>query len=544
MARAPGFDLAKALASPSFTPGARDASALVELVVGGEEPTSVRAAAALAKLGEQGRKAIDARLAGTANLPDVDVDAGELSDAATARLVGALGLLARTGDDAARHEARTELLTFLGNSHVRVRRAAIAALGKLVDPDLDAVRAALNARWDATDVTPDERRTLAEALGKLGGADSVSRLRELAPGNDAELARRRDRALLIAERTAKRVEPSTIAVDVAPPAPVPVALRCKPGLGPLLADELRQQGFKPDLRDDATVGIRLAEPWQSLERSRLWANAAIEIELRGEDLERAIVDAIVAPHVRGLLSSWTRGPIRWRVGFSGGHRRAVVWRIAKEVAARAPELVNDPTQTTWDFMVGADEQTLGLMPRRAHDPRFAWRVAEVPAASHPSVAAALAFVAGARPEDRVWDPFVGSGAELIERARLGPVAQLVGTDIDERALSAASSNIDAAGLSAVLAVGDARTYEPGGVDLIITNPPLGSRVQLDAAQLLVDALPHFADVLELQGRLVWITPATKKTTPAAERLGFTRTRSYPVDLGGVRGTLERWERRS
>ena len=60
------------------------------------------------------------------------------------------------------------LLARVGDPGVRVRRAAIAALGKLGGDD---ARAALLARWDAGDAPPDERRTLVEALGKLGGDD-------------------------------------------------------------------------------------------------------------------------------------------------------------------------------------------------------------------------------------------------------------------------------------------------------------------------------------------------------------------------------------
>jgi tRNA G10 N-methylase Trm11 len=82
------------------------------------------------------------------------------------------------------------------------------------------------------------------------------------------------------------------------------------------------------------------------------------------------------------------------------------------------------------------------------------------------------------------------------------------------------------------------------VDLIITNPPLGSRVKLDAAKLLVEALPNLARQLAPEGRLVWITPATKKTTPVAEKAGLHLAQSYAIDLGGVRGQLERWDRRS
>ena len=525
MARAADFDLARELGKPSFTPAQRDAPALVELVIAGEEPTAGRATTALATLGDAGRRAIEARLA-DAPAAHADDDTAELGEGAIARLVGGLGLLARAGDAT----ARAALLARVTDPGVRVRRAAIAALGKLGGDD---ARAALLARWDAGGAPPDERRTLVEALGKLGGPDVRDRLAALAPGDDAELARRRDRALLMLERDAGRSEPSAIVTSVA--VPFAVRLHCKPGLGALLAEEI---GVRPEA--EAWVETRV-QTWADLYRYRLWSTAGIRVPLQGPGPgqgARSIVDTIVG--VRGLLRAMTQGPIRWRLGFPSGHRRALVWQIARDVAAAAPELVNDPTQTTWDVLV--DEGALELVPRRAEDPRFAWRVAEVPAASHPTVAAALAFVAGARDGDRVWDPFVGSGGELVERARLGPCSLLLGTDVSEDALAAARKNLAAAGVTATLAIADARTHAPQPVDLIITNPPLGGRVQVDAAALLVDALPGLSRALAPRGRLVWITPSPKRTGPVAERLGLRRTRDLAVDLGGVRGRLERGDK--
>ncbi|HEY5951834.1 MAG TPA: HEAT repeat domain-containing protein [Kofleriaceae bacterium] len=552
MARTTDFDLAKELAKPSFTPGQRDAQALVDLIVAGEDPTAERAATALVVLGDAGRRAIGARLAGEDRRGNED--ASELGEGATARLVGALGLFARRGDD----EARAALIARMQDSSSRVRRAAIGALGKLGlhmtrgEPSdggeagstngkrsTDEAREALLARWDAEDVTPDERRALAEALGKIGGDEALARLRDLDPGSDAELARRRDRALLIADRTAKRVDDSQVAIDVDPPAPMIVRLRCKPGLGPLLIEDLAARGFAPKGHGDGAADVRLDRAWSALFASRLWERAAIRVPIGSDDPE-AIVDALTAPAIRKLLAAWTRGPIRWRLGFSSGHKRAVVWKVAKEVSARAPELVNDPTQTTWDVFVADD--ALEISPRRLDDPRFAWRVADIPAASHPTVAAALAYVGEARHGDRVWDPFAGSAAELIERTRLGSYVSLLGTDLDATALEAARQNLASAHVEATLAQADARTYDAGEVDLIVTNPPLGSRVQLDGAALLVAALPNFARALAPGGRLVWITPAVRKTTKVAEGLGLRRSKMLPVDLGGVRGHLERWER--
>ena len=455
-------------------------------------------------------------------------------EGAKARLVAVLGLLARGGDA----EAAELVIARLHDPAARVRRTAAIALGKLGG---DSAAAALIARWDAGDVTPDERRALAEALGKLGGEPALARLRALTPGGDAELARLRDRALLMADRSAKRGEPSSIAADVAPPTPLDVRLACRRGFAPLLVEELKSIGMGPRQVDEAHVEVALSAPWSTLFASRLWASASIRIPLLPDELATSITRALTADSTRALLAAWTRGPVRWRLGFARGHKRAIVWRVARDVTAAAPELVNDPAATTWEVQVDDGATALGLVPRRIEDPRFAWRVADVPSASHPTVAAALAWIADARPEDRVWDPFCGSGAELIERARRGPHRSLLGTDLDAAALAAARENLAAAGVAAELALADARTHAAGPVDLVITNPPLGSRVRLDAAALLVDALPHLARQLAPRGRLVWITPAPRATTPIAERVKLRRVRSLDVDLGGVRGQLERWD---
>ncbi|HMG23548.1 MAG TPA: methyltransferase, partial [Kofleriaceae bacterium] len=339
---------------------------------------------------------------------------------------------------------------------------------------------------------------------------------------------------------------SRIRDDVAPPAPVVVRLGCRPGLGALLVEELAALRVPARPVGDRGAELRLTGPLSALFGSRLWASLAVPVPLAaGDELAAAIAQTLTSPAVLGVLRAWTRGPIRWRLGFAEGHKRAVVWRVAQAVTAAVPDLVNDPTATTWDAVVDDAAWTLALVPRRLDDPRFAYRVAEVPAASHPSVAAALAWLGEARPGDRVWDPFCGSGLELIERARRGPLRSLAGSDLDPAALDAARANLDAAGATAALAAADARDHAPGPpgtIDLIITNPPLGSRVQLDAAALLTAALPNLARALAPRGRLVWITPAPRRTGPVAEQLGLVCSRRQPVDLGGVRGQLERWDR--
>jgi 23S rRNA G2445 N2-methylase RlmL len=218
----------------------------------------------------------------------------------------------------------------------------------------------------------------------------------------------------------------------------------------------------------------------------------------------------------------------------------VVWETARRVRDAAPELVNDPTATTWDVIVTEAEEAIELRPRRLPDPRFAWRVADVSAASHPTIAAALARVAGARPDDVVWDPFCGSGAELIERGLLGPAARLVGGDLDARALDAARANAAAAGLDVELALADALAFEPGRVSLVITNPPLGRRIRGDVGGLLERFIERAARLLVPGGRLVWITPVPERTERAGRRAGLSLDDRRLVDLGGYDAGMERW----
>ncbi len=520
MAREPSFDLGAALARKGFTPGQKDVAGLVELAT--TEDVGGRAGPALVALGA--REAVSAAFA------------ARTEDGERAKLTSVIGLFARGGDAI----ARDALVGLLGASG-RVRRAAIVALGKVSD---EVAREALVACWDAGGLAIDEQRALAEALGKVGGEAAMARLGTLDASGDQELGRRRDRAVLMADRTSKRAEDSTIAVDVAPPMPVTLRLVTRGGLAGMLADELGALRVRATSPTDSAAQIEWSRPLAELFAARLWVSLAVRLPLPGPvdaPLVERVVALMTAPSTRALLRAWTRGTIRWRLGFADGHKRAVVWNVAKAVTAAAPELLNDPTATTWDVLVDEEARVVELVPKKLEDPRFAWRVAEVPAASHPTVAAALARVAEARGSDRVWDPFCGSGAELVERARLGPAQMLIGTDIDEGALAAARENTAAAGVVAELSSGDARADGPREVDLILTNPPLGSRVQVDAAALLVEALPNLVKRLAPRGRLVWITPAFRRTGPVLERLGLRRTKAWPVDLGGVRGTLERWE---
>jgi len=216
------------------------------------------------------------------------------------------------------------------------------------------------------------------------------------------------------------------------------------------------------------------------------------------------------------------------------------------IRAELPALMNDTRAPTWEISVVRDARAphLLLFPLAFEDPRFGYRRRDVRAASHPTIAAALARAAEVRSDDVVWDPFVGSGLELVERAKLGPYRALLGSDLDPAALDAARENLTAAGLDAELRVGNAIELRPPGVSLILSNPPMGRRLVRDRSlgDLLDAFIGNAARTLVPGGRLVWLSPLAERTRIRATSLGL-RARSGPrVDLGGFDVELQTFQR--
>jgi predicted RNA methylase len=469
--------------------------------------------------------------AGAAALDPVVAALGSVEARARARLVSVLG---RLGDARAAGPLRGALRD---PTPLVVRRAA-SALGRL-EPD-DESELALLASLPAAALP--ERRAIVEALGKIGGVSAAKALDAL-PRSDAELARRIENALTLLTRRGQRELESTILVDRSLGAPLAVLASCRFGLAELLLSELAPIG--PARRVSAgvvevTFGGSLAE----LFRARTALEWGVRLPLpRGAELSTSIAEAIVTADARRVLSAWTRGTPRFRLEFvGGGHRRSEAWAVARAVRRLTAELVNDPRNPSWSVVVEPDapEPYVVLVPRAFDDPRFSYRCREVPAASHPTIAAALARVAGVREDDIVWDPFVGSGLELVERARLGPYRGLIGTDIDARALDAARENLRAAGLNAELALADAAAHRPRGVTLILTNPPMGRRVARahDLGRLLEAFVRHAARTLTPGGRLVWLSPLPDLTREVATSVGFRLKAGPPVDMGGFETELQ------
>jgi len=525
------------LQDPGFTPRAGEVDALIDFLV--DEKLAKAAARAIGRVGPAALEPLRARLVGAR--PPL-----------RAHIVRAMG---RLTDDA---RAVETLLEALDDGDPKTRRNAAMELGHVQRP---GVEAALLRSW-TRDPRPEMRRTIAASLGKIGGADALPTLGEAARAEDPELVRIAQKSLAMVERTASRGERGRIDGSRLAAAPVDVIAFARQGLEDMLADELSRVAAVSQVRvvGPGRVRVRLVGALDALfgARTMLSLRFPLPPEAVGDGsganggLAEGVARAATSDAARAIVGAWTVGPARYRIAWAdGSHKRAATWDAAAAIRKRAPEYVNDPTSSLWELVLeqksgGAQGQVIeaSLEPRALEDPRFVWRRGDVPAASHPTVAAALARVAGVRDDDVAWDPFVGSGAELIERALRGPYRALHGTDNDPRALAVARANAEAAHVPLTLEHGDALGPAPAGVTLVITNPPMGRRASrtLGTDAMLDRFVTHAAGVLVPGGRFVWIAPWPQRSRAAGAEAGLTLDWARTLDMGGFDAEIQRWLR--
>ena len=510
-------DVLRKLRDPGWTPGRKDVKPLLE---------------ALRETNDDDADAIVRALEGVAPAAAV---LGALGAGKTRhRFVALLGRIAKRDPSAV-----PPLAAELASDDPQSRKSAARALGKLQnaqieDPLLEAL---------ARESRPEVKRAIVEALGRVGGEKSRAALAALGGDEEALTKTMRARARLMLERTLDRGAGDVDRIVV--PHQATVVLRCREGLEDLLRTELGERAFSPGA---GMVRAPLRRGADELQASRLWTSVTIPI---AEGTYEGDVAEAIASRIRDakdVLLPWTGGRFRFRLGFrDAGHRRAVVFRVAELLADEA-WLRNDPKESPWEIEVVDAPPKLSLVAvaKKLDDARFAYRVADVPAASHPTIAAALALVSAAEPNDVVWDPFVGSGLELVERARFGSYRALHGADLEEGALAAARKNLESAGVARFsLEKKDARKWvPPEPPTLVLTNPPMGRRVQGTSSldELLGGFLAHAVQVLAPGGRLVWLTPRAKVTDAVLKSFRMKRVFRQLVDMGGFTAELQRWEK--
>jgi len=131
-----------------------------------------------------------------------------------------------------------------------------------------------------------------------------------------------------------------------------------------------------------------------------------------------------------------------------------------------------------------------------------------PTSIDPKIARVLVNLARIGKNDRLLDPFCGTGGILIEAGLMG--MKLFGYDIDERMVEGCIENLKYCGLSGEIREGDALKLTPEEkVDAIVTDPPYGRSsfmTERNIEKFYEDFLTSASKVLDSGKYLVMILP--------------------------------------
>jgi 23S rRNA G2445 N2-methylase RlmL len=406
-------------------------------------------------------------------------------------------------------KARDWVRPLLRDGDEKIRRYAINAWPKLRGDEGELLSVLKAASTDR------EREALHDALEKIGGAGALQIV-----GSQRIRARIENAGVIRMDRVFN------------PAKEIIIHLRCRSGLEGILSDEVKAQG-RFEIIETRQADVKIAARNFSLRllyELRCFAIAGFTLPAKN-DLAETISGS------REILEAFTEGSVTYRIDFvRKGHQRAVVKDLADKVFAKCPRLLNSPSQAAWTIAILGN--SVEARPRLVPDPRFAYRADDVAAASHPPLAAAMARLAGPFKDEVVWDPFCGSGLELIERARLSGVKKLIGTDLSAEAIEISKKNL-AAGAPAVESVflqTDFREAKDISPTLIITNPPLGKRVPIpDLKKLFEELFATVGKILPRGGRFVLVNPL-RLPAPAGMKMVFQQV----VDMGGFNCQLEKY----
>jgi predicted RNA methylase len=466
-------------------------------------------------------------------------------------LIRAVGVaFAAAGTAEQKTAVRAWLTRLLQDPEEKIRRYAMAAL-----PKIGAGASEEGELLSLLKTTTGERekKSLGHALEKIGGAATLAAV-TAAPGLLPQTEQKVKASL------ARAASPSTIRLDriFTPRRGLRIHLRCRKGLETIVRDEVRDYiarhgKFRLLEFRGQCVAVTPVAPFSLADLFTLrcfdtvgFGLGVVRAPTPAQSIE-PLAAVITSPLSRQLLEAFTEGSLRYRLDYVGkGHQRSAVRLVANHAYALCPDILNDPREAPWaiDLHPIKGGCSVELRPKLTPDPRLYYRTDDVWAASHPPLAACLARVAGRVKDEIIWDPFCGSGLELIESALLGGVQSIYGTDLDPAAIAIAQANLAAAKLpnvAAHFAGCDFRDHAKiaglgkNSVTLIITNPPMGRRIRVpNLYGLINDIFRVAADVLKPGGRLVFVNPVRAEPKDRALQLQTSET----IDLGGFDGRLE------
>lgn len=374
---------------------------------------------------------------------------------------------------------RAQLRGFLTDSRPKVRKNAARLLGALyTDNDLKALEEALFAEKTLF-VLPSlvlaigNGREQGAAVLKRFAADHIPSGLAEDIGHEAEISAALSAAL-------SHAQPQKLLPFLGFSSRHDLVLTAPQGCESLLCGEAKEQGIvlqkTPEgclARDcDCTKALTLRCCSEVL--FPLW-KGPFDPDLLGQ---AALAALPLLTECFGMQESY-----RYRIELRGTKldRTATIRALTSAISRCTQQLINAPSSYDVEFrFLVNDENTRLYLRFPGADTRFSYRTGAVSASIDPVVAANLMrfVLPHMRTDARVLDPCCGSGTLLAERAAIAGTSELVGVDIDKKAVAIARANLREGNIiNSHILCGDALSFRPRApFDELYANLPFGTRV--------------------------------------------------------------------
>lgn len=163
----------------------------------------------------------------------------------------------------------------------------------------------------------------------------------------------------------------------------------------------------------------------------------------------------------------------------------------------------------------------------------------------PELANVLCRLSDPSPDELFLDPFCGSGAIPIQRAKYFPAGLVIASDKEERNVESLKERIKDLGLRkrTVVRCDDAlhlTRYGDGSIHKIVTDPPWGhfAGTEMPIQEFYCAMLREFVRLLRTDGRLVILTAETAVMNTVIEHSGqLTVSKTFNILLSGKKATV-------
>jgi tRNA (guanine6-N2)-methyltransferase len=257
----------------------------------------------------------------------------------------------------------------------------------------------------------------------------------------------------------------------------------------------------------------------------------------GEMAERVIADPWSVEAPRGTFRV-IASVANQLVALDRGVMEAIERRIAEKTRMRPHRAKPDHEFWLLERSEGYGFFALRLSHHQAYDKSL--QKGEL----RPELANVLCRLSDPAPQELFLDPFCGSGAIAIQRAKFAP-GLIIASDNDERKIAALKERIKELDLRKRIVVrcDDAlklERYEDGSIHKIVTDPPWGhfAKSDLPIEKFYLAMLAEFARILRPGGRLVILTA---EALPADDRLAVVK--KFNILVSGKKAAVYVIERR-